>query len=304
MGVHVKNCKSPAVVNPLQFRRDHQRAHGSEDCFVDGRYLVWFCGFMFERAAAVNNTDEGEGMEKEALNLLDQWQGSIIDLFTGDKETEDKIMWRLLLQNLDVGPKMLNDATVRHLNNASRDNMGVEQYFQWPSFLRNLVVNRQLSLQDENQRGNKRRKSNDGTFISLQSHYQPISLLEMMDPKIQRRRNAWLPLLGYTVTHAYLSRGRCGCTIHETMDYLQTVLVPSLPSTMGLLDSDKKKALLCGMAACLIDALGVALAVGMLSLKVDEDKQEVQKIDMGESGVGGILGAEVAQIVDLLCVQW
>lgn len=87
------------------------------------------------------------------------------------------------------------------------------------------------------------------------------------------------------------------------MDYLQNVLVPSLPSTMGL-DSDKKKALLCGMGAYLMDGLGDALAVALLSLKDEEDGREGEdKIGLGENWVGSILGAEVAQVVDLFCVH-
>lgn len=298
MGVSVKNSN---LVNKLKFRREHQRAHGSEDCFVDGRYLVWLCGMVFEQCnndVSVGSVD-GEGTEEKAIGLLDSWQQSIVNLFTED--AEEKIMWRLLIQKLGLTPKMMADATKRHLNTQrGQEEMGV--YFTWPSFLRNMVLNR--PDEDENlPRSNKRRKSNDGSAYSLEPQYKPISLLEMRDPEIQQERNGWLPLLGYVIAHAYLARDTSSDdTIHETMDYLQNVLVPTLPTTLGF-DNDKRNSLLSGVAAYLIDSLGDALAVLSLSLGAEgEDGEYQQQRGMGSSGVGSIVGAEVAQIVGLLSV--
>lgn len=285
MGVSIKTSN---LVNKLKFRKEHQRAHGSEECFLDGRYLVWLCGVIFEQSM------DGEGMEDQAMRLLDSWQESIGDLLTGD--AEDKIMWRLLLQKLELSPSILLDATKRHLNNQRGHRMGI--YFTWPSFLRSVVLNKPED--EKNMRSNKRRKSNDGSAFSLQPQYKPISFLEMKDPEIQQERNGWLPLLGYVSTHAYLSRDAAGATtIHETMDYLQNVLMPTLPATLGF-DSDKRKALLSGTAAYLIDALGDSLAVASSRLgNEEEDAIHQQQV----SGVGSILGAEVDQIVDMLCLH-
>lgn len=298
MGVSVKNSN---VVDRLKFRREHQRAHGSDDCFVDGRYLVWICGVVFDRCA-----DDGErSIEDNAARMLESWHDSVAKLLTSEDDGEDKILWRLLLQKLDVEPTLLRDVAKHHLS-SFRGGLQLGSYFEWPSFLRNVVLNRKQQQREDDylRSGNKRRKSNDGSAIH-QSQYEPISLSALMDPKIQQQRNAWLPLLGYVITHAFLSLRDAFNTIHETMDYLQTVVVPTLPTTLGL-DCEKRKALLSGMAAYLIDALGEALAVGMLSLKDVDDVQHQQQLQLlaaGDSRLGSILGAEVAQIVDLLSLQ-
>lgn len=285
------------VIDRLKFRREHQKAHGSEECFVDGRYMVWLCGVLFEQAKGGEN-DRGR-TEENMLHLLDQWQDSIAKLLT----SEGECMWKLLLQKLGVGSNELTSATERYVNSFQnrRDFHPLGVYFQWPSFLRNAV----LPIRQENNIGNdsnKRRKSNDGSAISLHNyHFQPISLLELMDSKLQYERNAWLPVLGYVITHAFLSCRDDKGTILESMDYVQTLLVRTLPKSLGL-DLEKRYALLSGVAAYLIDALGEGLVVGVSSLGDDgNDSQQENSIGKGKGVVKSILGAEVSQIID--CCQ-
>ena len=267
---------------------------------MDGRYLVWLCGM-------VSSGGSLGGEEQELEDELDAWHRSVVELLTSRREEDNGVLWRLLLRHVGLNSETLVDQTTRYLDSfRGEDRMGV--YFQWPSFLRDLVLGSFDDGEEQVPRGNKRRKSNDGSVLVL-SQYRPISLLERMDPEVQQRRNAWLPLLGYVVTHAYLSRDSVGTTIHETMDYLQTTLVPSFPAALGL-DSNKRRALLSGMAGCLIDKLGEALALATLSLKDDEaeeigppHQQQNLQLLYGETESGSILGVEVAQIIALLSIH-
>lgn len=296
------------IVDILKFRGEHQKANGSEECYVDGRYMVWLCDVLFEQHVKGDENNKGRSVmeENSMLHLLDRWQDSIVKLLA----SEGECMWKLLLQNLGVASNVLNSAAEEYVNsfkNRNRDIDPLGVYFQWPSFLRNTIL---PIIQQENnsmeQDSNKRRKSNDGSAISLRNYqyYKPISLSQSMDSKLQYERNAWLPVLGYVITHAFLScRDDKETTILESMDDVQSMLVPTLPKSLGL-DLEKRHALLSGVAAYLIDALGEGLAEGVSSLGEDEnDDVHENSITKGNGGVKSILGAEVAQIVDLLCCQ-
>eukprot|EP00956_Cyclotella_meneghiniana_P043732 scaffold284863_cov93-Cyclotella_meneghiniana.AAC.5 len=296
------------IVDILKFRGEHQKAYGSEECYVDGRYMVWLCDVLFEEQVKGDENNKGRSVmeENSMLHLLDRWQDSIVKLLA----SEGECMWKLLLQNLGVASNVLNSAAGEYVNsfkNRNRDIDPLGVYFQWPSFLRNTIL---PIIQQENnsmeQDSNKRRKSNDGSAISLRNYqyYKPISLSQSMDSKLQYEQNAWLPVLGYVITHAFLScRDDKETTILESMDDVQSMLVLTLPKSLGL-DLEKRHALLSGVAAYLIDALGEGLAEGVSSLGEDEnDDVHENSIMNGNGGVKSILGAEVAQIVDLLCCQ-
>ena len=64
--------------------------YDDEDDENDCRYLVWICGAMFQE-------EEGAKMQ----TLLDRWQSRIVALLTQTDE-RDWILWRLLLQNVNV----------------------------------------------------------------------------------------------------------------------------------------------------------------------------------------------------------
>ena len=251
--------------------------------------MVWFCEWM------LNGLED----EKQMLQELESWHVSVVELLTG-REEDLGVLWRLLLRGTDWNSEMLAEETNKFAN-SFRGKTELGMYFHWPSFLRDL-----LAKSKEETRGNKRRKSNTGSIVPL-SYYPPLSRFKRIDPEIQHRNDAWLSFLGYILTHAYLDRPSAGTTIHEVMDSLQSALVSSLPTALGL-ESQKRRALLSGMAGCLIDKLGEALAVATLSLKDGEEEEKNEmgqqpQLLAGETDSGSILGVEVAQIVNMLSIH-
>lgn len=201
-------------------------------------------------------------------------------------------MWRLLLQNVNLDASKVTRTVREHLNKYDKGRMSeydTEAYFAWPSFLHGLVKEHY----NPDNGGGKRRKS---------TLWKKPKLLERGDTE-------WLPLLGYLITFAFMSRNEAGAgsgsgknegpTINERLDHLQSIL-PSLPSTLGINPLSRKE-FMAGMAACLIDGLGEGLVRGMLRLE-DEQGEDFDGLEQSEDG-WSMLGAEVGQIVDLLGVS-
>eukprot|EP00804_Cyclotella_cryptica_P009762 CCRYP_013226-RB/>CCRYP_013226-RB protein AED:0.03 eAED:0.03 QI:950/1/1/1/0.8/0.66/6/2875/1962 len=230
---------------------------------------------------------------------------------------------------------MVSEATREHLRRVSSSSSSscstrqngdsctsLKEYFSWPSFLRALVQSTQHDVNGAGQRGhgNKRQRTRrDGSVV-----YIPLGMTAMKDPSQEEgdEREAWLPLWGYIVSHAYLSLHHSspheeeglslliGGNIHETMDRLQNGIVATLPSSLGIsrYNIGKRNAVWSGIAACWMDALGEGVVRATLSLREEED-DDVVCGGVGVSGMkqewtGGccILGAEVSQIVELLIV--
>ena len=232
---------------------------------------MWICEVTFERAYGC----QGDLMEV-AWGSLEEWQGSILGLLGG----QEQVMWGLLLKGLGLEPKGVRQAVEAHLDREC--DMG--GYFAWPSFLRSLVDRKGQRDEDDS---NKRRKSNSGIAF-----FKPLQLQE---------ENEWLPLFGYMIAYAFLCQNSNasftqGSTIHEIMDHLQSI-IPSLPATLGV-SPVQRKIFLCGVTACLIDGLGIGLASAVLSLRDEED----EGLEGQSQGGCSLLGAEVAQIVELLCL--
>ncbi|KAL7487683.1 hypothetical protein ACHAW6_013248 [Cyclotella cf. meneghiniana] len=247
------------------------RRYDDDNDEKDCQYLVWICDAMFR---------EEEGAELRTL--LDRWQSRIVALLT-ETDERDWILWRLLLRNANVTTGTLRDAAREFVSSGS----DARRYFRWPSLLRTVVATADA---DGANRSRKRRKTNDGSALEFLLGKMPS---EETEP--------WLPLWGYVVSYAYLSwhrRDGSGADVGEIMKRFQNEFVPSLPSSLGISDCDAPKinAVCSGMAACLIDALGEAVVHAAVSLREDGGDCERE----GTTEGGSILGAEVAQIVDLL----
>ena len=285
-----------------------------------------------------------------------------------DALVDSRVMWQLLLQNANLSPKSLRHFYLqyKHSNNHNhRYHVNEEDeeedealltfanYFQWPSLLRNAVMQSTASGVDVDatvERGdggmNKRQKINNATHWKVNHHSTSTaattttsSMMHVLHPPMDDLGVAWWPLLGYTITHAFLSvsstsppsattitattttttttndlndnnvYGNDNATIRHRLDYLTSNLTTSLPSIMGIpfFDQTKKHALLAGVAACVLDGLGEAVVRGTMSLNDDGNgngEEEKYKGDFAEGeGLCSVLGADVGQIVDLLLIQ-
>ena len=322
------------ATNALKFWNVHGNEH--EEAILDARYLVWLAKEIL--LLDVDGTSAAES--KGALRILEQWQHAIVQLIdrasisSGANEEEvhapdvdARVMWQLLLQNAQLSPKVLNQHFSKrfpqhrtNLYSNTRDKCNVtfsEQlimhYFQWPSFLRSAVL-----PQSNDKESNKRRKRNDATPLKISNH----SLLND-----EQSSNAWWSLLGYMLTHAFLSLDspsyfsnnnnapNATITIHQRIQFLQSNFATTLPVMMGIsfFDFKTRNSLLSGMTACVLDALGEAVIWGTWVLEQYKQQEEVtrqqERLEIGvEGNVGGdgmcsILGAEVGQIVDLLLMK-
>jgi len=279
----------------------------NDEKFCDARYLVWVC----QHVLFATTHDADDELATPSLDVLQSWQQSMKalisnnggnDINENDDEMEMGVMWQMLLHSLHLTPQQLQSAYHKALeyNPHIRNIDDISYCFMWPSFFKEVVE------EASGNNGNKRQKSNhhgNNLFSSSLTQQQHQSNLA---------NTAWWPLLGYSITHAILSSNDNNndqtITIQQKMHQLQSSIMDSLPSLMGIpcFDYVKKHSLLSGVVACILDVLGEGLVVGSLSLDEEEGGVGVGGGVMtmmgGEAGAldHDILGVEVDQIVDLL----
>ena len=278
----------------------------NDEQFCDARYLVWVCQHVL--FATTTHDADGDELAAPSLDVLQSWQQSMKalidsnggnDINENDDEMEMGVMWQMLLHSLHLTPQQLQSAYHKALeyNPHIRNIDDISYCFMWPSFFKEVVE------EASGNNRNKRQKSNhhgNNLFSSSLTQQHQSNLAN----------TAWWPLLGYSITHAILSSNDNNndqtVTIQQKMHQLQSSIMDSLPSLMGIpcFDYVKKHSLLSGVVACILDVLGEGLVVGSLSLDEKEGGVGGGVMTMmgGEAGAldHDILGVEVDQIVDLL----
>ena len=313
--LHQLLCHHPADPSPSQWLEDAMSQVGvssnvaalklwsefgreNDEQFSDARYLVWVC-----RHVLFASTNQEIPAASSSLDVLQSWQQSMEALINngGDEGDENNIemgvMWQSLLHSLNLTPQQLRSAYRKALeyNPHIRNIDDISYCFMWPSFFKS-VVNEASGNQNNssnNNHANKRRKHNlfSSTFTRMQQQQSNLA------------NTAWWPLLGYSITHAILSdndqsTAATTTTIQQKIQLLQSAIMESLPSIMGIpcFDFVKKHALLSGVVACILDVVGEGLVMGSLTL----DQEEGAGVMVGGEAGTFILEVEVNQIVDLL----
>ena len=282
-------------VAAIKFLQAYGRDHDEQ--FHDVRYLVWVSKHVL---LATRDADSNE-LASFSLEALHSWQESMAALIKdGGDADEMGVMWQLLLHCLNLTPELLKSAYHKALEYNPRINNAddISYYFMWPSFLRGVV--------GEANNTNKRRKSNHGNDGFFSSSFQQQSSTQQ--PQFNSNKKAWLPLLGYVITHAtfysFNDYDHSATNIQQKIHQLQTAIFDSLPCLMGIpsFDTITKQSLLGGVVACILDVIGEGYVLGSMSL--DEEDEGSGVLMGGEAGTldlkNNILGVGVDQLMDLL----
>lgn len=319
-------------VAALKLWSEYGRENDEQFCNV--RYLLWVCQHVL-----FDDTVYTAASSSSSLDVLQSWQQSMeaLILQTENDETEMGVMWQMLLHNLHLTPQQLQLAYRQYTNPRIRNTIedDISYCFMWPSFFKTVVDEASCSSNESNIRNtiddgrvHKRQKSHHGKYNNNNLLFSSSSTTTTHQSNLVN--TAWWPLLGYSITHAILSSNSNdnhnnsdpSTTIQQKLQTVQTDIIQSLPSLMGIpcFDYVKKHSLLSGVVACVLDVLGEGLVLGSLSLEEMEEQGggKVKKdgggggkkvrMMVGEGGDNNYLGTtypdimdvEVDQIVDLL----
>jgi len=311
--------------NTIKFWKEHINTRNSSDTnltelYADSRYLVWFVKEILLPTAvnstAINSGSEGD-VEKDTttdsnteqlLEIINEWHISIHQLLSlnstkaedefNNNEEEDEedmtagVMWQMLVQGSNLTPESIRETLdvytspqtgyEKSIDSGDGDVALSGECFAWPSFFQHVTSQAQQS-------SNKRRRSNTSKSLSINNSNN------------SKKNENWYPLLGYTITYAFLSCNN-GMTVQEKISHLKNNILDSLPYMLGIPNFDyNTKHLLCsGIVGCVLDEVGEWIVLDGLVL--------------GEEGGGIINGndedennkqwrASVSQVVELLTVD-